>query len=614
MNLDFEWMDVTDFRSFIGKHRFVFNKGPGLHFVRGRNEQEPSLTANDSGKSTLFDCLSWVLFGKTTKGLRNPNLVPWGTKGKTPEGGVSVRIDKKSRRIARKAEVNGILLDGESADQTAIEKLLQLNHETFLHTILLGQGEPLFFDLQPRQKMDLFGEVLNLERWEQRAKKAFDKVTFLQTRQDTRRGQIDSMKHSLKEAITIYEAIKEKSEGWSKENQRGIGINQNALKAAKKDLAKVQKIKEDTTLKYESASVEAKALRPVLEKLLIEIVANRVAIQKLVTLANDKRSTQRYLLQIIASLDEGGTCPTCKQPIKGTKIEEHVREHKKQLQLYKNEENALDKKIKPLADKDARLIRLRDRQKENLVKFEEAAEAVESTLHIVTTDVANYEATCRSLTRYIKDAEEAENPYREQLSQIRRNKSKLASDLKQVDEDLGKLEGQISRTKYWVRGFRDIRLYIIEEVLHELELATNTMLPEVGLHDWQVSYDIEKENKSGTTTRGLNATILSPNNKKFVPWEVWGGGVGQRLRVVSALALSEVLLNYAGIAPNIEILDEPTAHLSTTGVRDLCDFLANRAETLGRGIFFVDHRSIESTHFSSVTTIVKDKKGSHIES
>src|SRR4029077_19584673 len=121
------------------------------------------------------------------------------------------------------------------------------------------------------------------------------------------------------------------------------------------------------------------------------------------------------------------------------------------------------------------------------------------------------------------------------------------------------------------------QLYVITEVLQELEFVSNAMLADVGLEDWQIKFSIEKETQAGTLQSGLHVTILSPSNDKPVRWKCWSGGEGQRLRLVGALALSDVLLNHAGITTNLEVLDEPTSHLSQEGVRDLLPFLAERA-------------------------------------
>jgi DNA repair exonuclease SbcCD ATPase subunit len=139
--------------------------------------------------------------------------------------------------------------------------------------------------------------------------------------------------------------------------------------------------------------------------------------------------------------------------------------------------------------------------------------------------------------------------------------------------------------------------------------VTNAALADVGLMDWQVKYGIEKETKSGTIQRGLNVTILSPNNRVPVRWESWSGGEMQRLRIIGALALSDVLLGHAGINCGLEIIDEPSQHLSGDGVRDLCDYLAERAQGLGKQTFLVDHVAIQSSRFSSVINVTKERTG-----
>ena len=152
MKLEFQNLELVNFRSFVGRHAFSFNE-PGLHFMRGRNEAEPRLTANDVGKSTLFDCLSWVLWGRTAKGLQNLDIRPWATGKKSTTGTVWVAVDGKSHQIERGADPNYVRVDGRDCTNEHINELLQLNYEIGSHTILLGQGKPLFFDLKPMGKM-----------------------------------------------------------------------------------------------------------------------------------------------------------------------------------------------------------------------------------------------------------------------------------------------------------------------------------------------------------------------------------------------------------------------------------------------------------------------------
>jgi len=130
---------------------------------------------------------------------------------------------------------------------------------------------------------------------------------------------------------------------------------------------------------------------------------------------------------------------------------------------------------------------------------------------------------------------------------LRKQLKQYEKQEEEIGREMDKISRRVERTKLWVKYFKDIQLYIIEDVLHELELVSNAMLPEIGLEDWSIAYAIERETKSGTTQRGLNVTINSPANKGAVKWNAWSGGEGQRLRIVGALALSEVLLNHADV-------------------------------------------------------------------
>ena len=96
-------------------------------------------------------------------------------------------------------------------------------------------------------------------------------------------------------------------------------------------------------------------------------------------------------------------------------------------------------------------------------------------------------------------------------------------------------------------------------------------------------------------------------------WEVWSGGVSQRLKIIGTEALGSVLLNHVGITSNLEMYDEPTESLSREGVSDLVDLLAQRAKDAQKDIWFVDHHVVESSRFNQVVTVTKDAGGSRLD-
>ena len=78
------------------------------------------------------------------------------------------------------------------------------------------------------------------------------------------------------------------------------------------------------------------------------------------------------------------------------------------------------------------------------------------------------------------------------------------------------------------------------------------------------------------------------------------------------MALANLIRNLQGFESDLEIYDEPTAHLSGDGIMDLLHLLDQRAHNEERSIWIIDHHSIDFG-FDTVTTIVKDEEGSHID-
>lgn len=226
-----------------------------------------------------------------------------------------------------------------------------------------------------------------------------------------------------------------------------------------------------------------------------------------------------------------------------------------------------------------------------------------------------HQSRCNDLEKQIavlkaKTREAEVNPYSEALAQARKQIKDAGTLIAENKELAEVLSRRIIRTRYWVDGFKQVRLYLLQETLEELQEVTQNMLPEFGLSGWAIEYAIERETKKGDVTTGLTVTILKPGMSKAVRWEAWSGGEGQRLLIVGALALSEVLLRRAGIECDMLVLDEPTRHMSKEGIEETVDYLISRGRD-GQ-VFYVDHQAIESNRFASVITIKKDKHGASI--
>jgi DNA repair exonuclease SbcCD ATPase subunit len=205
------------------------------------------------------------------------------------------------------------------------------------------------------------------------------------------------------------------------------------------------------------------------------------------------------------------------------------------------------------------------------------------------------------------------NPYTERVKERQIKKDNLNNKLLLSKDSLQKLNAEHTATSYWVQGFKRVRLFIIEETLRALELEVNNALASLGLVDWQVEFDVERENKSGGVTKGFVVFIRCPSNPEPVRWESWSGGETQRLQLAGDFGLANLIMLQAGLTNTIEFYDEPSNHLSDEGLVDLAETLHQRASEDGKRIILVDHRMPDFGDFAGVITVTKDEEGSTIE-
>jgi DNA repair exonuclease SbcCD ATPase subunit len=584
---------IENFKT-IKQLSFTFDRKPGVYFIRGDNRVNKRMGSNGAGKSSIFDALCWCLYGKTPDGRRGPDIKPWD--GAKP---TSVTLTIGDHSLLRSQSPNKLSWNDKVVDQDTVDQHIGMAFETFINTQLLAQSQPLFFDRTPTEKMHLFNDVLNLDRWALRSKAAGKKADELQGELDHVEGWLESFEQRKRDNSSLLKQAKADATEWDKRNQQDIAVISKAMPGLIKDIAKLQDQHDVADLAYDGAMTELKAIDAPLQKLVRERrILERVLDQAKHTAEIAVSDADMVRKDLKAA--KGGRCPFCGGPLKS---DEHLAALRSLLKKHIAKQT-VDPKLAPaieaIDNKVANILKAND-------QFKAKAEAARDTLDQLIPRLAELKAKKSHLDARLKAAKGEANPYNEQIQKLRGLASKLnetAADKKKRAKILGR---RIARTRYWVKGFKDVELYLIDDVLRELEIASCTMLEQLGLVGWAIHYATETETKAGTIKRGLAVFIKSPHNDEAVRWECWSGGEQQRLKIAGALALSEVLLARAGINPKFEILDEPSSHMSSEGVDDLCEFLAARATQLQRAIFFADQTVIESSLFRGTIAVTKTR-------
>ncbi len=600
---------IDNFKSFKKPVEFSFERETGLHFLTGRNEVEPELGANGAGKSSLLDALVWVLYGKTARGVKAVNVRNWDSM-KPCRVKCDFAIDGIGHEIERIWGPNSLKLDGQIVEQDVIDALINLTPEEFNYSIFASQFGQMFFDLSPTEKLAVFTDIMALEAWTERSAKASRKAKVVDTEiRDSQNllAQIEGTLSALEEEVVRNQAT---SKGYEEEKSKRIQVLREEINELdqKADLviAKLDPLEKEKELTPEPKIQPIDKWKSQADK----------AAEKLDATDDEINEYVFKLKSLNEEFDKfdgvSNICPHCKQKVSESHIDFELARLNTETAIMKGNKKKLEKtcgtmvkKYDTLYTKIADAEHAEDEYKQRQQERDQAIKALEYQL-----SVSEHEIEKQSDRIY--DEEQKSNPFTKIIGEAKARKMRVTKDQISRKKDIAYLMQELEGMQFWAKGFKEIRLFLVEEALTQLEVEINNNLLQLGLRDWSIKLDVERETAAGGVAKGFHVTVQSPYNPKPVPWAVWSGGESQRLRLAGTMGLSDLILARKGIECNIEIYDEPTAHLSPSGVEDLLDSLYHRAIDRQKQIWLVDHNSLDFGSFASTTTIIKDKDGSHI--
>ena len=262
---------------------------------------------NGNGKSAILEAITWVLWGKT-RVQRSKDLISKGEEGMFAEFEFNIdylttdSLSNTKYRILRSIKSKGSQrlnfeqFDGSdftsisgntvSETQNIIEKIVNMNYETFVNTSYLMQGNAdRFSTSQPTKRKEILSEILNLNQWQKLSD--FSRKKLNESRNQTGMNNLLNERTST-ELLDLDP------------DQKGIKYYKNEFEDIEKDLNKKQKIKTENqsklnnfnNLKNNLKSEEEK--KSLLERQLlskkedIESVSQHLVNDKLIIAKSDK--------------------------------------------------------------------------------------------------------------------------------------------------------------------------------------------------------------------------------------------------------------------------------------------------------------------------------------
>lgn len=576
----FRQLVVSGFRSFREPQTFTFGD-VGLVYITGANLVEPELGANGIGKSTLFEALHWVLYGKTSRNLRASEVANWADATQC-----MVELQFDDHILRRTWNPNTLRLDDVEISQPDVEQVLGLSEDAFLYAIYHAQFVPHFADRGPTAQLEIFSDVLRLHVWEQAAERANDIAKKEKEKLSKFLAEVADLSGSWREVRNQLDELEDKETDWWRERLRKqrqlwatLADRQGQLdKATFKEAGLV------ADLNWLTIGSPTATERSALE----EEIADRLAEIKTLQAARSRLDQREF--------KAGQRCPTCYQPVDLGAIKAFLKKERARLDNLLGDVKYLQAKTEK---------KLVGRQK----KYLESRKELETGLRKLQDTLADLRAEIKALRRDVAAGAVDSCPF--DSARIRARHEQLAADVHEAKQRQSALAWTITAHEFWVKAFREIRLSLVNEALLQFELTTNSALSAFGLSEWAIEYDVQSETKGGKVNKGFIIYVRSPYNDAPVPFTAWSGGESQRLRLAIALGLSDLIQDFLGVHSNVEIFDEPTAWLSGEGINDLLGSLAERAADRKCSILLADHKALDYP-FASIVSVVKDVNGSRL--
>lgn len=610
-DLEFISIDISNFKTFSGDHTFKLERPPGVYYITGINKVASALGANGVGKSTIWDALTWVLWGRTGRDNRPADAVkPWVGKGQTV---VTLQFNVRGERhvIQRTRNPNKLvhsIVDGglwvserEITDKD-VPALLGMTEEMFRRTLVLGQFGTLFLDLKPEAQAQMFTEALGLDLWlrlidiasaqGKAAQRAADQAVSDQQANDAALATVadEIVEYSQQaETFAVDQAAK------VKRVQRGIATLETDLAEAQAATPKKPALPDDAGKleAWDALQAANKRLRDDTD----EHEENGTALERDIALLEELNKPTPKCGEC------GQALPAKQATTKRTNLTTAIVQRRTALAASAR-----------MVQESTRLQKAAQRVYDGaLAEYDEAKGSYNTRLNDYEKAVRKVASIQGELGRWRADLEAAQaekNTAAAAVTRLKARRAELRAEGTSIKAAHEQALADVEKYKFWQDGYREIRLGIIDHTLVELEMATCRHVAMLGLTDWGVKFDTERETKGGTISYNFSVLLYPPGKDKPVKWESYSGGESQRLQLATSFALSEVLLSRAGLAPNIEVLDEPTKGLNPRGVDDLLEHLSDRARELGRAIYFVDHHSLDKGAFDGTLLVTKTSKGS----
>lgn len=606
-------IEIHNFRVF-DHFTFEFPQAPGLYLLAGRNEDAPQLGGNGVGKSSLFDAITFALFGQSARGLSGGDLVRDGM-GHTD---VLITTDSDTyRRVWSKSSKTVLQMNGTNVGSAEVLARIGLTHEMFVTSTIIPQKVPMFAEQKPVTQVALLQDLLALERWVEFATRAAAKSTDLTKSVAAKSSMVASLKSRI-EAIDIA-AIERRSDLWKEQQIQRIEAAVRRVRELELSREPAEGVQDMHTALAEARSKFARASnnQRVLNKQIDALRNEKHTLSDQTTAVSIEmrvlENSMRTLKEDNKLLESGaGTCPACHQAITPKHRTACLKTAATKLagkqDVWDARSLTYNRMLGEIAELDkgitAKQTQLRDAERSATVN-QAIISQYDKRLAVETERVRMLDTKIQEACAYEDDLRDEVNPHAEAWETAQAALVKAQADLIEAEKALTVVQDEAARFALWSKSFKSIRSQLVSDALHQFATEIAIALEDMGLLGWECMPMFDASVfESARNATGFRFVVETDKGIER-PLDAFSGGELVRVQLSIQSALGALIADTHGAPMDFEFWDEPSTYLSKEGVEGLFVSLRNRAQRLARPIFIVDHHYAHSSELDGVYRLVK---------